>query len=134
VDRIRTSAAEYRNNLITIVDGILSTGATPVFATTTTVPSWNDRHRAHLDSLNEVAEDLMPHRQVQVNDLYSYSLPHLQEWHKPDRVHFSPLGEKQLVKQVSAEIFKALGSEARVLVTDKTRNREMVPKQGEQLP
>ena len=110
---------DYRTNRIIIVDAILSTGAMPVFATTTTAPRWNDRQRAHLDSLNEVAEDLMSHRQVQVNDLYRYSLPHLKEWQLPDRVHFNPLGEKQLTEQVSAEMLKALGSEAKVLVGDK---------------
>jgi acyl-CoA thioesterase-1 len=114
VDRIRTSLAEYKNNLNSIVDAILSAGAKPVFATTTSVTRWNDRRRAHLNSLNEIAKDLMYHKQIQVNDLYSYSLPHLNQWQGPDRVHFNPLGNKQLAKQVSAEILKALGSEAKV--------------------
>ena len=115
VDKIRTSLEEYENNLNIILDAIISTGAKPVFATTTPIPKWIDKQRAHLNSLNEIAKNLMFYKQVQVNDLYNYSLPYLQEWQQTDRVHFNPLGNKQLAKQVSEEILKALNSEAKIL-------------------
>ncbi len=113
--RIRTSQAQYKANLNKIVDAIILTGAKPIFATTTTIPGWNDKRRAYLNGLNEIAKDLMFYKQIQVNDLYSYSLPYLKQWQLSDHVHFNPLGKKQLAKQVSAEILKALGSEAKVL-------------------
>lgn len=114
-DKIRTSQAQYKENLNTIIDAILATGAKPVFATTTTIPRWNDKQRAYLKSLNEIAKELMYYKQVQVDDLYSYSLPHLKEWQLTDQVHFNPLGKEMLARKVSAEILKAFGSEAKLL-------------------
>ena len=111
---IRTSPAQYKENLNKIVDAIFSSGATPIFATTT-IPLWNDKRRDYLKNLNEIAETLMFYKQVAVNDLYSYSLPHLKEWQLPDQVHFNPLGKKQLAEKVSASILKALGSEDKIL-------------------
>ncbi len=113
--KIRTSFEEYEKNLAAILDAIIAAGARPVFATTTMIPRWNSVQRAHLLRLNEIAVDLMTRRQVQVNDLYTYSLPNLEEWQGEDRVHFTPSGYKQLAKQVSEEILKALGSEAKIL-------------------
>jgi hypothetical protein len=40
VDGIRTSLVEYENDLNIIIDAFLSTGAKPVFATTTSAPGW----------------------------------------------------------------------------------------------
>lgn len=115
VDRIRTSFEEYEKNLAIILDAIIAAGGRPVFATTTMVPRWNSTQRAHLLRLNEIAIDLMTRRQVQVNDLYTYSLPNLEEWQAEDRAHFTPLGYKHLAKQVSEEVLKALNSEAKIL-------------------
>ncbi len=113
-DKIRTSKSQYRKNLNEIIDIILASGATPVFATTTTIPRWNEKRRNYLNELNGIAEDLMFYKQVQVDDLYSYSLPYLQEWQLSDQVHFNPLGKKQLARKVSQEILKAIGSEAKI--------------------
>lgn len=113
--KIRTTQDQYKENLNIVVDAIIATGAKPVFATTTTIPPWNDKRRAYLNSLNEIANDLMYYKQIQINDLYSYSLPSLKEWQLPDGVHFNPLGKKELAKKVSAEILKALGSEDKIL-------------------
>jgi len=114
-DKIRTSQVQYKENLNIIIDAILVAGAKPVFATTTTIPRWNDKQRAYLNSLNEIAKELMSYKQVQIDDLYSYSLPYLKEWQLQDQVHFNPLGKKKLAEKVSAEILKALGSEAKLL-------------------
>jgi predicted esterase len=114
-DKLRTSLEKYRENIDTIVDAILATGAKPIFATTTTIPRWNNKRRAYLESLNEIAKDLMYYKQIQINDLYGYSLPYLKEWQLPDQVHFNPLGKRELAKKVTAEILKALGSETKML-------------------
>ena len=113
--RIRTSLKEYEKNLQIIVDAVVSAGAIPIFATTTTVPRWNEEQRAHLRSLNEVAKNLMFYKQVQVNDLYNYSFPNLKEWQADDQAHFTAFGNKQLAKKVAEEIRKALHSEVTIL-------------------
>lgn len=113
--RIRTSLKEYEKNLQIIVDAVVSAGAIPIFATTTTVPRWNEKQRAHLRSLNEVAKNLMFYKQVQVNDLYNYSFPNLKEWQADDQAHFTAFGNKQLAKKVAEEIRKALHSEVTIL-------------------
>ncbi len=114
-NKIRTSHAQYRENLNKIVDAIIAAGAKPIFATTTTIPAWNEKRREDINSLNEIAKNLMYYKQVQIDDLYSYSLPNLQQWQIADQVHFNQLGKKQLAKQVSQEILKALGSEDKIL-------------------
>jgi len=112
---IRTSQAQYKANINKIVDAIVATGAKPIFATTTPIPIWNNKRRAYLNNLNQIAKDLMFYKQVQVNDLYGYALPNLKRWQLPDGCHFNALGRRQLARKVSAEILKALGSEDKVL-------------------
>ncbi|MDA3923768.1 MAG: SGNH/GDSL hydrolase family protein [Kiritimatiellae bacterium] len=114
-DAIRTSPVKYKENLNKIIDAIIAAGAKPVFATTTTVPRWNQKRRNYLKSLNTTARDVMFYKQIPVNDLYGYSLPYLKEWQLPDQVHFNSLGKKRLAKKVSSAILKELGSEDKVL-------------------
>lgn len=129
--RIRTSLEEYEKNLNIILDAIVSAGAIPIFASTTLVPRWNEEQRAHLRSLNEVAKSLMFYKQVQVNDLYNYSLPNLKEWQANDQAHFTSSGYKKLAKKVSEEILKALQSEATILDWKPIQTRQNILHQRE---
>ena len=100
---------QYERNLDEIVKRLQKTGAKLIFATTTPVPDGTG-FRAKGDAViyNHAAERVMNKHGVQINDLYSFALPQLNEIQIEQNVHFNPKGSKQLGEQVANSILKAL--------------------------
>lgn len=101
----------YRQNLVTLVRILQSTGATLIWASTTPVPS--DRvspPRRPMDVVryNEAAATIMKRYGVAINDLYAFILPHLDTLQQPHNVHFHPPGSRELGRKVAREIRNAL--------------------------
>ncbi len=106
--RIRHTPEQYRDNLLQLVEKMQKTGAKLVFATTTPIMSRTGKRFEDIKVLNAVALDLMKRRDIAVNDLYDYVLPHAKEWQSGDKVHFTQAGNGELAKHVGASILKAL--------------------------
>ena len=101
----------YARQLRRIVESIIASGATPVFATTTPVPLGGVRpHRdpADVDRYNEVARQVMAEHNVTINDLNRFSAPRLDELQHPVNVHFTPEGSAALGAEVSRSIRQAI--------------------------
>jgi len=85
-----------------------------IFATTTPVPE-NAKGRYKGDSIkyNKAAlEVLKAHPEIMINDLYTFTLPHHQEWAEEGlgNVHYNAQGSSQHGKKVADAILKALKS------------------------
>lgn len=82
-----------------------------IFATTTPVPA-NEKGRFEGDSIkyNQAAmEVLVNHPDIVVNDLYSFSKPHFEEWTEgPGNVHYKELGFTNQGKEVARIIAENL--------------------------
>ena len=97
----------YTQQLNAIIDKMSATGAVLVFATTTPVPEgpvrpYRDVNDAAL--YNQEALAIMQERGIDVNDLYAFALPRLNDLQKPANVHFKRAGSQALAEQVAAAI------------------------------
>ena len=99
----------YRDNLTALVRRMVQTGATLIWASTTPVPEGASR-RVPGDELrvNAIAEPIMSHHGVRVNDLHAFVLPHLDEYQRPANVHFNEEGYAFLGAAVVEAIREAL--------------------------
>lgn len=107
----------YEAQLKTIAHRLQRTGAKLIFATTTPVPAGGVRpHRDIGDPLhyNAIARRLLEPLGVQINDLYAFALPKLEEIQRPVNVHFTPAGSEQLAGEVVAAIEDVLASDTGV--------------------
>ena len=92
-----SSISEYKSNLINICNYLKSNfpKAKLIFATTTPVPE-NAKGRFEGDSIiyNKAAlEVLANYPDIIINDLYTFTKPHLEEWaQEPGNVHYKDLG------------------------------------------
>ena len=97
----------YAQNLEAIVEKLEGTGARLVFATTTPVVEGTRdplREPEAPVTYNTAALKIMEKQSIPVNDLYSFSLPHLKEWQLPKNVHFRGAGSAALAKEVASAI------------------------------
>lgn len=102
---------DYEKNLRTIFEKATATGAKVVWCSTTPVPDPVDnpkRKSADVIAYNEVAAKVAEEFKLPVDDLYSYALPHLDEWQRPANVHFTATGSEALADQVAKVIIEAL--------------------------
>lgn len=108
-----SSINEYKANLDTICKylKLKYPKAKLIFATTTPVPK-NAKGRFEGDSIkfNKAAiEVLANHPDIVINDLYTFTLPHLEEWaKKPGDVHYNELGFNEQGKEVGRIIAENL--------------------------
>lgn len=103
---------QYAKNMEAIVLRLKETGAKLIFATTTPVPdnpAGPLREPEQAKIYNAAALKIMKKDGVMVNDLYSFALPRLKELQKPNNVHFTDEGSKELAQQVAQYILIALG-------------------------
>jgi lysophospholipase L1-like esterase len=102
----------YRENLETLVGRMMRTGATLIWATTTPVPAGAAR-RVEGDELrvNAIAEPIMSHYGVMVNDLHARVLPRLDEFQREANVHFTEEGYAFLAEAVAVAIREVLPEE-----------------------
>ena len=93
----------YEKQLRSIVEKLKKTGAKLIFATTTPVPSGVRPHRDSDDpgKYNDVALKIMKENDIPVNDLYKFASSRLAEIQKPNNVHFTPEGSRQLGEHVA---------------------------------
>ncbi len=107
----------YEQNLEALVDRLQQTGATLLWASTTTVPE-GEVGRFVGDELNynAVAEKIMRRHDIAINDLHTVSRgfpPDL--WSTPGDVHFTKEGYARLGRQVAKSIRRALDQQAQAL-------------------
>lgn len=103
---------KYRENLEAIVLRLKRTGATLVFATTTSFPAEVTgaiRSPEDVDRYNAAAVEIMQKHNVMVNELGAWSKPKLTEIQQPNNVHFTEPGYAVLAEKVAEAIRSALG-------------------------
>ncbi len=110
-DPQQANVKQYSKNLKIIVKKLKATGARVVFATTTPVPenSGNPLRQPKMPAIyNKAAMKIMKRNGVDVNDLYSFVMPRLEELQRPANVHFTDVGSKALGEVVADFIGKLL--------------------------
>lgn len=105
---LRYTPEQYRTNLTQLVDMMQTTGARLIWASSTPILSRKGDRFNDIARLNAVAAEVMQAKKVDVNDLYSFVLPHAKEWQAADRVHFNATGNEKLGERVSETILRAL--------------------------
>ena len=105
---IRTSIAQYQQNLNRLIDIMESTGAKLIWATSTPVMSRKGDRLKDIDRYNKAAAEVMNLRRVSIDDLSAQIKPHLKEMQLSDAAHFTPEGYEFLGKQVAKSILTAL--------------------------
>ena len=108
-----TPIERYKANLAKIVARLQKTGAALIWCSTTQSPEAVCGAPAKdFVTYNAAARKIMERNGIQVNDLYAFSLPRLEEIQIPVNSHFHAEGAKVLAGQVAAAIQKALDSRA----------------------
>lgn len=99
----------YRRNLTAIVTRLLATGATPIFATTTPVPPGAAGRPAGSERpYNQCALEIMRAHGVAINDLWSLALQRQNDIQRPNDVHFTTEGYRELAAEVARSVRAAL--------------------------
>ena len=103
--RPQVSIEDYEKNLRKLVQQLNETKAKLIWASTTPVPEGADgRIAGDAVKYNAVAKKVMDEHQIQINDLYAFSMQQLEKIQKPANVHFHQEGSKELANQVVAMI------------------------------
>lgn len=95
---------QYKKNLKYITKVLKATHAKLVYAATTPYPeNVGGPLRAYGDAekYNKIASKIMKKNKVPINDLYGYVLPRISQLQRPNNVHFTDEGSKELGEQVS---------------------------------
>lgn len=98
---------QYKQKLEVIVEKLKTTGAKLVFATTTPYPDEVGgplRDPGMPEKYNKVALKIMKKNGILVNDLFAFVLPRMEELQRPNNVHFTEAGSKELAEQVAGKI------------------------------
>jgi hypothetical protein len=99
----------YRRNLEHIVERLLQTGATLIWATTTPVqPGTPLRDPDDATAYNAAAAETMARHQIAIDDLFALTEPRLSELQPPQNVHFTESGAEVLAVAVTECIRTAL--------------------------
>ena len=109
-DANQADLATYEKNLREIVKHLKATNAKLILATTTPVPENVSPHRDPEDVVryNAIAVKIAKENDIAIDDLYTFAQPKLSAIQRPENVHFTEEGSKELAKQVAASIRKAL--------------------------
>ena len=108
---LQADLKQYRHNLQVIVKALKGTGAKLIFATTTPYPdevSGPLRDPGMPEKYNKVAKKIMKKNGITVNDLFTFVLPRMNEWQRPNNVHFTEKGSQALAEQVTNTIINQL--------------------------
>ena len=114
---IQISLEEYGQNMEAIVRRLKETNARLIFATTTPYPAEKEgplRTKEDASRYNDVAVEVMKRYQVEINDLYAFVLPRLEELQRPQNVHFTKEGSQELAEEVALHIREVLGNNTSV--------------------
>ena len=109
--RQQVSPEAYEKNLRRLVQQLKATKARLVWASTTPVPEGVKnplRHSADVSTYNGIAKKIMDEEQIEIDDLYAFSLPQLEKIQLPVNVHFTDKGSEVLATKVAASIESAL--------------------------
>ena len=109
-DRLAKSA-DYEQRLDAIVMQLQATGAALVWASTTPIPPDTKDGPAATEAIiekNRIAAEIMRRHGIQVDDLFSFITPHLEQVQNPRDVHFNAQGYDLLGGQAAAAIVLAL--------------------------
>ncbi len=108
-----THVDQYKKNLHNIIARLKKTRATLIWCSTTQSPEAVCGAPAEdFVTYNAAAKEIMEENGIQINDLYAFSLPRLNEIQIPVNSHFHAAGSKLLAGQVAAAIQKALDKRA----------------------
>jgi len=106
--KIRTTIAEYQENLNKLIDIMESTGAKLIWASSTPITSRKGKRLEDIGNYNKAAAEVMHSRHVPIDDLHSLIEPHLSEMQGEDGCHFTPQGYDYLGKRAAEAISSAL--------------------------
>ena len=110
-DPHQASPEQYKDNLEKIVEILKKTNAKLIFATTTPYPKSKlkpARKPGMHKIYNQIALTVMKKYNVKINDLHSFVLPRMNELQRPNNVHFSEYGSKELAKVAVKSILENL--------------------------
>lgn len=102
---------QYKSNLKEIVEVLKSTEAKLIFATTTPYPDDVGgplRKPGMPEKYNQVATKIMNKNKIEINNLYAFMKPRMEELQKPKNVHFTPEGSKALGEKVAERIMVSI--------------------------
>ena len=103
--------SQYEKNIEQLVQRLKATGAKLIWASTTPVPEGAKNQILGRDvRYNQVAERVMEHHGIPINDLYNFALPRLKEIQKPANIHFTQHGSRVLASEVAKHIRAALAT------------------------
>ena len=110
-DPQQAELSQYKKNLEVIVEKLKATGAKLIFATTTPYP--DDVQGVLRDpgmpvKYNKAAVKIMNKSDIDINDLYAFMLPRMNEMQLEKNVHFKPEGYKALATKVKDRILENL--------------------------
>ena len=108
--KIRTTISQYQSNLNKLIDTMESTGARLIWASSTPVMQRIGERLEDIGRYNRAAAEVMKSRHVTIDDLHTFTKPHLSEMQGDDGCHFTPQAYESLGKQVAECILAALCS------------------------
>ncbi len=109
--RIRSTETQYVHNLEQILAILEETGAKLIWANTTPIMSRKGERFEHIAQYNRAAAKLMTKRDIEIDDLYRFVLPHAADWQSKDQVHYNEVGREKLGEKVAQCVEKALANE-----------------------
>ncbi len=104
---------QYGANLREILAKMVATGAKVIWCATTPVPDpvgGPVRKSEDVVAYNAIAAAIMAENEIEIDDLYTFALPQLEEIQRPENVHFSPEGSAVLATHVVSHIEPALNT------------------------
>jgi len=102
---------QYKKNLEFIVEKLKATGAKLIFATTTPYPDSVEgplRKPGMPQKYNQVAVKIMNKNGILINNLHAFMVPRMAELQRPNNVHFTEEGSRELAKKVVDRINEVL--------------------------
>jgi acyl-CoA thioesterase-1 len=102
---------QYKKNLEFIVEKLKATGAKLIFATTTPYPDSVEgplRKPGMPQKYNQVAVKIMNKNGILINNLHAFMVPRMAELQRPNNVHFTEEGSRELAKKVVERINEVL--------------------------
>ncbi len=102
-DPLQSNPKQYKRNIREIVEKLIKTNATLIFATTTPYPDYLTgaiRDPGLSKKYNKIAIKVMKRNKILINDLYNFVLPRMKELQLPNNVHFNQKGSEELGKRV----------------------------------
>ena len=110
-DPYQADLKQYKKNLKMIARKLKLTGARLIFATTTPVPNKNVKPLREPETVvkyNKSAVKIMKRDGIEVNDLYAFVMPMLDQIQRPDNVHFTKEGYKLMAGEIAEKIKTSL--------------------------